>query len=470
MSSKAIISLVGRPNVGKSTFYNALIKKRSALVMDKEGVSRDRRYSSVFVEALNRTVEVCDTGGWMPEGWRKGREDLEILEGIETQVIQALQSSSLIVVVVDVREGFTGLDQEIVRSIRKLGKPFVIAANKADQVGKDYQLADFYSAGAEEILLVSAEHRVGIENFWLAANSYLPEQAVTEKQVERMNICIVGRPNVGKSAFLNSLLGEERSVSSAIAGTTTDPVDVHIENNGNHFTIIDTAGIRRHAKRQDDVENLSVMIAKRNLEKADLALLLVDAADGITTQDSRIASLVEESGCAVIVMANKWDLAPQEVKSQSDDSMKRFKEAMDKEWSFLGFAPIIAISAKGQKVYGSRKGTDAKEPKEPWPMPTSFSGLWDFFHYIILQREQSVPQDELTDLVEEAFSGGPRWVGHLGEFRQIHQVGNRPPQFMAFVKDANDIPEALRGYLKRSIRERYGYRGHPIRWVFKHRH
>ena len=468
--TKSMISLVGRPNVGKSSLFNVLTKKKQAIVMDFEGSTRDRRFGTVAVEALqNRPVKICDTGGWMPESWRKDREDQEMLQNIEKQILKALEESSVIVLVMDIRKGVTNLDEEIVSHIRRLGVPFVIAANKADVFQETFQLAEFYSLGAEEVIPVSAEHKLGIEDFWLKLDRFLPPIDAPAESESVYRIAIVGRPNVGKSSLLNYLVGEERSVASALAGTTTDSVDIEIEREGQKFLLIDTAGIRRHAKRKDDVEDLAVLYAKRNLESADLAFFVIDCEDGITQQDSRIAMMVEEAGCACIVLANKWDKAPQNVKSEAGEGVKRFREVMDEAWSFLDFAPLVGISVERGKVYGARGGADALEPEYPWRMPERMEDLWPFALSILEGRKREISPEELKELVEEAFKVGPNWIDTLGDFRKIHQVGNRPPQFLANVKDANAVPEALRRYLKRTIRERYGFRGQPIRWVFKHR-
>jgi GTP-binding protein len=467
--AKSMISLVGRPNVGKSSLFNVLTKKKQAIVMDFEGSTRDRRFGTVAVEALgNRQVKVCDTGGWMPESWRKNREDQEMLQNIEKQILLALAESSVIVLVMDIRKGPTALDEEIVGHIRKLGIPFVIAANKADVFQETFQLAEFYALGAEEVIPVSAEHKLGIEEFWLTVDKFLPPYEEPKQDDSIYRIAIVGRPNVGKSSLLNYLVGEERSVASALAGTTTDSVDVEVERVGQKFLLVDTAGIRRHAKRKDDVEDLAVMYAQRNLESADLAFFVIDCEDGITAQDSRIATMVEESGCACIVLANKWDKAPQHVKSEAGEGVKRFREVMDEAWKYFDYAPLVGISVERGRVYGAREGADAAEPEGTWRMPERMEDLWPFALSILENRKRSVSPEELKEIVEEAFAVGPNWIDTLGEFRKIHQVGHRPPQFIAYVKDANAIPEALRKYLKRTMRERFGFRGHPIRWVFKH--
>jgi GTP-binding protein len=468
---RSMISLVGRPNVGKSSLFNALLKKKKAIVMDYEGVTRDRRFGTIEVESLNhKIVRVCDTGGWMPESWRKNREDREMLHNIELQILKALEESAMVVLVMDIRQGVTTLDEEIVKFIRKLGHPFVIAANKADVFQQDFQLAEFYRLGAKEVIPVSAEHKLGLEDFWLKMEKYLPDASMEKPIDDSVNrICIVGRPNVGKSSFLNLIAGENRSVASAIAGTTTDSVDLEIEREGRRFLLVDTAGIRRHAKRKDDVEDLSVMYAQRNLNEADLAFLMIDCEDGITTQDSRIAKLVEESGCACIILANKWDKAPQHIKSEAGEGVKKFRELIDEQWPFLDFAPLIGISAERGKIYGAREGSDALEPESPWRLPSRVEDLWSFCLDILEARNRKISNEELKEIVEEAFAVGPNWIDHLGEFRRIHQVGTRPPQFLANVKDANAVPESLRRYLKRTMREKFGFRGNPIRWVFKHK-
>jgi GTPase len=467
---RSMISLVGRPNVGKSSLFNALIGRKKALVMDFEGVTRDRRIETAKVPALNdRRVKVCDTGGWMPHAWRKNREDREMLQNIETQIHKALEESSVIVLVMDIREGITSLDEEIVGYIRKLGVPFVIAANKADEPLETYQVGDFYSLGAEDVIPLSAEHKRGLVDFWERIERFLPpEGELAGEDGELIRVCIVGRPNVGKSSLLNQLVGENRSVASAIPGTTTDPVDVEVERAGQCFLLVDTAGIRRHAKREHDVEDLGVLYATRNLDSSDLAFLVIDAEEGITTQDSRIARLVEESGCACIVLANKWDKAPQNVKSDAKEGIEKFRELVEKDWPFLDFAPLVAMSAERGRVYGAMPGSDALEPEGPWNLPQNIEGLWSLALDLIEARKRKVSPQELKEVVDEAFAVGPNWIEGLGEFRQLHQVGHRPPQFLAFVLDANKVPEALRRYLKRAIRERFGFRGNPIRWVFRH--
>ncbi len=475
MSSLPQIALVGRPNVGKSSLFNALTGRKRAIVADFSGVTRDRRFGTARpLPYGERPISVVDTGGWMPDAFRRDRSDVELLSEIEKQVLLALKESSVIVVVVDIREGLTALDEAIVASVRRIGRPFVIAANKADKGGELYAIGDFYTLGADVVIPVSAEHKLGLVDFWESLapffKDYLAADSVTAApDASAIRVCIVGRPNVGKSSFLNRLSGEERSVASAISGTTTDPVDVELVRDGRKFILVDTAGIRRHAKREHDVENLAVMYAERNLNEADVAFLVLDSEDGVTTQDARIGALVEESGCTAIVVANKWDKAPEAVRN-SKDGVKKYREKMEKEMPFLDYAPLVAISAERGKLYGAWEGSDALDAVDPWPLPETLDDLWRFAAYLIDCRNAKIAPEEISEVVQQAMDVGPQWVGEIGELRRIHQVGQRPPQFLAFVRDANKIPEAFRRYLSRTVRERWGYRGNPIRWVFKHRH
>lgn len=474
--SLPLVALIGRPNVGKSSLFNALTRTRRAIVADQPGVTRDRRFGEAVHDVLaGRRVRIVDTGGWMPEQWRRTREDAGLLENIERQVLQALEEACAVVQVVDAREGPTGLDEEIGRFARKLGKPYFIAANKVDMPDLTFQEAEFYRLGAEEVVRMSAEHRLGLEELWEAlrptldaaeASALGAEEAVKEAAgVPQFTVCIVGRPNVGKSSLLNRIVGEERSVASPMPGTTTDPVDITLDAAGVRFTVVDTAGIRRHAKRKDDVEDLAVMYAKRNLETADLAFLLVDAVDGITSQDATIAALVEDAGCAAIVLANKWDLAPDQVRS-TPDSIEKFAELVWKDMPFLEYAPVLCVSADKGRLYGAKQGVDQLDA-EPWPLPKEFSGIWDLARHLIEAREVQIPSAEMSDLIRQAIAVGPKMVNNVGSLRRPHQVGTRPPQFMVYVAQPQKVPDAFRRYLSRLVRERYGYRGNPIRWVFK---
>jgi GTP-binding protein len=474
-----LIALVGRPNVGKSSLFNALTKKRQALVSDFSGVTRDRRFGEVKVDALaGKPVRVVDTGGWMPDHYRRERGDRELLENIEKQVLQALEEASVIVQIVDAREGVTPLDEEIGRFIRKMGKPFYIAANKVDRPDLSFQESEFYALGPDEVMPISAEHKLGIQGLLekmlphLGEYGELPkvkdedeEEKETKAAMETIKVCIVGRPNVGKSSLLNQIVGELRSVASSEAGTTTDPVDVEIERNGQGFVIIDTAGIRRHAKRKNEVENLSVMYAERNLQQADIAFLVLDTEEGVTAQDSTIAAAVEESGCTAIIIANKWDKAPNFVQD-SKDGITKFAEMAHKEVPFLEYAPILCISAEKGLLYGAHPGADAEGAAE-WEFPTELNDIWSFALQLVQAREVRVSQAEIRGIVEDAVMRGPRIIEEIGSLRKIHQVGNRPPQFLAFVRDPNKIPDSFRRYLSRAVREKYGFRGNPIRWVFR---
>lgn len=466
-----IVALVGRPNVGKSTLFNALSGQRKALVYDMEGVTRDRRISTVRPDGLQkRPIALMDTGGWMPESWRKEREDKDLLLAIEEQILAGLKQASVILQVVDIRVGLTALDEEIIRYVRTLGKPLILLANKRDTEKQDGLEHEFYSVGADAVLGVSAEHRRYLEDIWTTVGEYLPPEEfldpAAEPSVEPIKICIVGRPNVGKSSFLNCLLEEKRSVASPISGTTTDPVDTSIIRGKQPFLLVDTAGIRRHAKRNDSVENLSVIYAKRNLEKADIAFLVLDAQDGITAQDARIAKLVQEEGTAVIIIANKWDLAPEEVRVDSSEAIQNFAKVLRDQFSVLDYAPIIAASAERRKVYAAKMGQDAANVT-PFRMDFSVDGIWQLVKEVIRSRNIQVPTNALNSLLQEAMAAGPNISQNVGKVYFAHRLGIRRPTFCAYVKKPESVPDSYKRYLVRSVREKYGFRGNPIRWVFK---
>ncbi len=466
-----VVALVGRPNVGKSTLFNALSGQRKALVYDMEGVTRDRRVTTVRPELLGkRPIALMDTGGWMPEGYRKGREDKRLLLAIEEQILEGLKQASVILQVVDIRVGLTALDEEIIRYVRTLGKPLILLANKRDTDKQDGLEHDFYSVGANAVIGVSAEHRRYLGDIWSIIEEYLPPEEYrdpdTEELDEAIKICIVGRPNVGKSSFLNCLLNENRSVASPISGTTTDPVDTSIIRGKQPFLLVDTAGIRRHAKRNDSVENLSVIYAKRNLEKADIAFLVLDAQDGITTQDARIAKLVQEEGTAVIIIANKWDSAPENIRVDSNEALQNFAKVLRDEFPALDYAPIVAASAERRKVYAAKMGQDATSAT-PFRMDFSVDGIWQLVKEIIRSRNIQVPTNALNALLHEAMAAGPNISQNIGKVYFAHRLGIRRPTFCAYVKNPEAIPDSYKRYLVRSVREQYGFRGNPIRWVFK---
>lgn len=490
MSLSPTIVIVGRPNVGKSTLFNALVGGRRALVADKEGVTRDRReFTTRLKEFSGREVRVIDTGGWLPESWRRERADAEILRGIEEQVVEAMRAESgLILLVVDARNGLLPLDREIASFLRKQGKNFIVVCNKIDSERQAGLEDDFHSLGGEQIIAVSAEHKRGIGEIWTLLSERFP-RTVAEAQEPQdlapalprnhstpwpavdnrpLRIVIVGRPNVGKSSLLNSLLGEKRAVESNIPGTTTDPIDVDVEKNGEKFTIVDTAGIRRTSKRHDDVEDLGVLYAKRNLETVDLALLVIDAADGMTTQDSRIAELVANSGAAAIILANKWDLAPKDLtaKEAGKSVDETLAESIREQCPFLEYAPILGISAREKRVYFHHSGEGARVSKKLQP-PNNLEDLWSFSRQLVSFRDRLVDTGELNEVVQAALVAGPNISQNIGQIQFAVRVPARTPVFCAYVRNPDRIPKSYRRFLARTVREKFGFPGNPIRWIFR---
>lgn len=467
------VTIVGRPNVGKSTLFNALTRSRKAIVADKAGVTRDRRELKVQpIELSGREIRIVDTGGWMPESWRRERDDATILRGIETQIVQGLATSSLVLLVVDLRAGLSPLDQEIAAFLRKQGHNFLLVCNKFDDDRLEGMQYDFLELGGSGTVLVSAEHRRGLTTLWEAIRQALPTEgeklgdvssdrnASNTAAVDSVKICIVGRPNVGKSSFLNCIMGEERVVESPIPGTTTDSVDIDLDFAGEKITLIDTAGIRRPSKRADDVEHLAVMYAKRNLERVDLAFLVIDSAEGITAQDAKIAELVEDSGAACVVIANKWDLAPAHVAASGDQAIRQFIELVRENMPFLDYAPLVGISAKNGSVYFVEgKG------KKPRAVPDVLGlGL-----SLLKARDQAVPTLKLNEHVQAAMGSGPNIAQNVGHVYFAVRMPARSPVFAAYVRNPEKIPDSYRRFLARTVREHYDFRGNPVRWVFRRR-
>jgi GTP-binding protein len=427
-SSLPLIAVVGRPNVGKSTLFNRLIGQRRSIVTDEPGITRDRIYG--IVSWHGRSYEIVDTGGIIPG------EETEIPQRIFEQAQIAIESASLMFFVVDGRTGITVPDQELVRLLRRTGKPIFMVVNKIDSEKQTGETSEFYRLGIDHVFPVSAEHGRGITELLdeVAISIPAPEETDDVPSGE-IRVSIIGRPNVGKSTLLNRLVGQERSMVSPIAGTTRDAVDSLIEHDGLKLRFVDTAGIRRKGKTELKAEKLSVVMARRHLERSDVAILVVDGVEGVTALDAHIAGYAHEAGRSVIIAVNKWDSVQKTHRITAD-----FEQAIKEKLKFLNFAPIVFISAKtGQRV----------------------QKLYGVINDVHKARFVRIPTRDLNEFLRQevlARGGLPSDV----KIRYIAQVKVDPPTFVMFSNKVKKLHFSFERFLENRIRERFPFPGTPI--------
>jgi GTP-binding protein len=427
------IAIVGRPNVGKSTLFNRLCRTRKAIVGDEPGITRDRIYGTLHLG--RKTIEVLDTGGMVPDA--RDTIPSKILE----QVGKAISESDLLLMIVDGRAGVTSLDEQLLPVLRKSGKPFWVLVNKADTAELEALASPFYAFGAEEVFPISAEHDRGIgllaDTLEARAGERLVE--IPERTSEEIAVAVVGRPNVGKSSLVNRMLGVERAIVSDIPGTTRDSIDTLLTRDGIQYRIIDTAGIRRKGKTEQGSEKISVIMARKNLERADVALLLLDGAEGVTKLDAAIGGYASESGCSVIIVANKWDLVIKDEKT-----IETFTDDVRQRMKYLNYAPIITISAlSGQRV--SKIFELVLKAREARQIRISTGTLNNLF---------------VADIAEELRRNNP--AQKLG-IRYITQVQSNPPTFVVFTTGRKPLHFSTERYLVNQLREKFGFYAAPIR-------
>lgn len=430
------VAIVGRPNVGKSTLFNRLCGSRRAIVGDEAGITRDRIYGSVRWN--NRVISVLDTGGMIPEA------EEAIPEKILVQVATAISESHLILLVVDGRAGVTPLDEQLLPMMRKTGKPVWTVVNKIDSPGLESHAASFYELGTEQVHAISAEHGKGTADLLDAiadrAAEFSPEaEAEAEKSGDEIAIAVVGRPNVGKSSLVNRLLGFERSIVTNIPGTTRDAVDTLLVRDGVQYRVIDTAGIRRKGKTEGRTEKVSVVMAQKSLAKADVALLLLDAEEGVTKLDAGIGGYASESGCSVIIVLNKWDLV-----EKNTHTIEEYEDNIHRRMKYLSYAPILTVSAiTGQRV----------------------SKLFEMIRMAYEARKVRVPTGTLNnmfvpDTAEHFSAHDPNQK--LG-IRYITQARTNPPTFVVFTSGRDRLHFSTERYLVNKLREQFGFFAAPIR-------
>ncbi len=444
------VVIVGRPNVGKSTLFNRLTASRRSIVTDEPGITRDRIYGTATW--LGRPFEVVDTGGIVPDD--KATIPKEILR----QARLAIELAAVLVLVVDSRAGVTPLDQELAQLLRRTGKRLLIAVNKVDSQAQTSASHVFYEL-AQDVFPIAAEHGTGVDDLLDAITRDFPE-APDEEEVEALNIAIIGRPNVGKSTLLNRMVGEERAIVSAEPGTTRDAVDTLVRYNDRDYRFVDTAGIRRKGKTKLVAEKLSVVMARKNLERADIALMVVDAAQGVTSNDATIASYAEQSGRSVIVVMNKWDLAQTAMgKSDARDQkgpkkktgpqklLEDYEKMVRYKLKFLDYAPVIFLSA----LTGERTGK-----------------LFSLIDQVAAARLRRVTTGEMNRWLEKVdLARGTSPAGREMKIFYITQAGTAPPTFVLFTNQAKPMHFSYQRFLENQLRAAFDFTGTPIKFKIR---
>jgi GTPase len=423
-----LIAVVGRPNVGKSTLFNRLIGQRRSIVSDEPGITRDRIYGTVSWHG--RTYEIVDTGGIVPG------EESEIPVRIFEQAQIAIDSAALVILIVDGRTSITAPDQELARLLRRTGKPIFLVVNKIDSAKQSAETSEFYRLGIDRVFPVSSEHGRGFTELLdeVAISIPAPEES-EEDAVGEIRVAIIGRPNVGKSTLLNKLVGQERSMVSPIAGTTRDAVDIVIRHDDLTIRFVDTAGIRRKGKTELKAEKLSVVMARRHLERSDVAILVIDGVEGVTALDAHIGGYAQEAGRSVIIAVNKWDQVPKTHRVTAD-----YETEIREKLKFLAFAPIAFISAKtGQRVHRLFSTIDEVHKARFVRIPTR--DLNEFLRHETLSRG-GLPSDV--------------------KIRYIAQVKVDPPTFVMFSNKVKKLHFSFERFIENRIRERFPFTGTPI--------
>ncbi|MEW6732908.1 MAG: ribosome biogenesis GTPase Der [Acidobacteriota bacterium] len=427
------VVIVGRPNVGKSTLFNRLTESRRALVADIPGLTRDRIYG--YVNWSGHEFELIDTGGIIPD------EEAEIPASILRQARVAIEQASLILIIVDVRAGITPLDEELARLLREVGKPLFVVANKADAVSVESHAAEFHQLGFDAVFPISAEHGNGIGELLDEIVTLLPSPEQERTQPREIKMAIIGRPNVGKSSLVNRLLGEERVIVSPIAGTTRDAIDSLLEHNGDNYRLIDTAGIRRKGRTTEVPEKLSVVMARKNIENANVAILLIDAVEGATALDAHIGGYAHEAGCSLIIAVNKWDLVEKTTKTAIE-----FERALREKMKFLDYVPIVFISAlTGQRVV---KLLDiAKRAYQARHHRITTAELNRFFERVLAQPRATTP------------------TKHPVRVLYITQASVAPPTFVLFTSSRKEkLHFSYERYIENRLRAEFDFFATPIRF------
>ena len=427
--SKPIIAIVGRPNVGKSMLFNKIIGRRLSIVEATPGVTRDRIYGES--DWQGRKFTLIDTGGIEP------RTDNQILAFMRSQAQIAIDNATVIVFLCDIKTGMTASDQEVASMLQRCGKPVVLAVNKVDQ-GQSPDIYEFYNLGLGDPIAVSAVHGHGTGDLLDACVQYFPPEDEEEEEDDAIKVAVIGKPNAGKSSLVNKILGEERVIVSNVAGTTRDAIDSRFTNSKGSFVFIDTAGMRKKSKIEEDIEKYSVLRATMAIDRADVCLIMIDATEGVTEQDTKVAGMAHEAGKASIIVVNKWDLV-----EKDDKTMARMTEDIRRDLAYMTYAPILFISAKtGQRV----------------------DKLFDMIDYVSNQATFRVTTGMLNTVLADAQTRvqPPTDKGRRLKIYYMTQVGVKPPHFVVFCNDRRLFHFSYQRYLENCIRSTFGLEGTPI--------
>jgi len=434
--SKPIVAIVGRPNVGKSTFFNKVVGKRIAIVEDTPGVTRDRLYFEV--EWCGRKMMMIDTGGIEPD-----TNDV-IMSHIKAQAQIAIDSADVILFMTDIRAGLTADDREIATMLRKCSKPVVLCVNKVDSIGSlPAEFYEFYELGLGDPYAVSSVHGTGSGDILERVCELLPNDEQEEEDEDTIKVAVIGRPNAGKSSLVNHILGANRMIVSDIAGTTRDAIDSNVENDHGKYVFIDTAGIRKTGKLTDNIERYSVLRAEMAVERADVCLIVIDATEGVTAQDERVAGIAHESGKACVIIINKWDLVEKDTKT-----MDNFRKDVYAALSYMTYAPILFISAKtGQRV----------------------DRIFELVNYVNDQASMRISTGMLNDVLNDATTRvqPPTDKGKRLKIYYMTQTGVKAPTFVLFVNNAELFHFSYQRYIENKLREVFGFEGTPIKLVIR---
>ena len=436
--SKPIVAIVGRPNVGKSTLFNALAGEMISIVKDTPGVTRDRIYAEVTW--LNRDFTIIDTGGIEPDS-----RDI-ILSQMREQAQIAIDTADVIIFLTDVRQGLVDSDSKVADMLRRSGKPVVLVVNKVDSFEKFMtDVYEFYNLGIGEPMPISASSRLGIGDMLDEVTKHFPESASEEEEDTRPRIAIVGKPNVGKSSIVNKLLGKNRVIVSDIAGTTRDAIDTAITYHGKEYVFIDTAGLRRKNKIKEELERYSIIRTVTAVERADVVLMVIDATEGVTEQDAKIAGIAHERGKGIIILVNKWDAI-----EKNDKTMYEFEKDIRQTLSYMPYAEIMYVSA----VTGQR-----------------LSKLYEMIDVVMENQTLRVATGVLNEIMTEAVAmqQPPSDKGKRLKLYYITQVSVKPPTFVIFVNDKELMHFSYTRYLENKIREAFGFKGTSLRFFIRER-